>query len=88
MPDDERDESSEDNPHYMTRDELHAKAIEQWGRVADKLTAFGEALGKLGDAVREVTKAVDMVGNEFDALGPVLDELEDESGEGSEATVL
>lgn len=71
--------SAEDKPKFLTRDELHAKALERWGRVADKMAAFGDALGKVGDAVHELTEAMDRIGNEFDALGPILDELEQDA---------
>lgn len=76
-------------PRFLTRDELHARALEQWGRVADKMRAMGKSLETLGDAVRETTKAMDMVGNEFDALGPILDELEedDEEEDGGEEVI-
>lgn len=68
----------------MTRDELHERMLEQWGRVADKMTEFGEVLDKLGDAVQAAIKAMELIGNEFDALGPILAELEEDEDESDE----
>lgn len=65
------------NGSWNANDQLHARALEQWGKCVDKMGAVGETLDKLGDVVLELTKAVEMVGNKFDELGPLLDELED-----------
>lgn len=75
---DEHRDAEVSPPPYMTRDELHTRMLEQWDRVAGTMTAFGEVIGKLGDAVRETTKAMNLIEKAFDGLGPILAEIQEE----------
>lgn len=74
------------NGEWVDHEEIEIRIVEGWKRVLEKIGNAGDELEKLVDRTTELRKAIDLVGNEFDALGPLLDALaeegEDEYGRG------
>lgn len=73
------------NGEWIDREDLEIRVVEGWKRVMEKINGTADELERLIDASVELRKAIDRVGNEFDALGPLLDALgEDDEEEPSE----
>ena len=67
---------------WVDHEDLEVRVTEAWIRVLKKMRDAGDALEGLIDAAGKTTAAVNLVQNEFDAMGPLLDALqEDESDE-------
>ena len=72
------------NGEWIDQEELEKKILEAWGEASKQFGGIGDALEKLGEAVRAVTDSVDRMSNALDALGPLWDALLDDEEDDSD----
>lgn len=68
------------NGEWIDHEEIEVRVAEGWKRILEKMGGASDALEKLVGEVANVRKSVDLVNNEFDALGPLLDALAEDEG--------